>query len=122
MHHQQKDVLLLITFLLAVTWHQTVFSQTVSGSFSLNNRVENATLGGTPEFEMTWFTIDNGGGASNDTEFVVQGTFGQPDPIVMIGEDFTLRGGFWAIPDFTNIDFVIFKDGFESELFTEIEE
>ena len=68
------------------------------------------------EFSINWFTIDSGGGRSSNNEFQLHGTVGQTDVVVMIGEDFTLKGGFWPDPDLTNQDFVLFKDSFEDIL------
>ncbi len=49
-------------------------------------------------FELTWFTVDGGGGTSSGGDFVLSGTIGQPDAGTLAGGDFTLRGGFWQ-PD-----------------------
>lgn len=49
-------------------------------------------------YEMTWQTIDNGGGVivSGDIYMLV-GTFGQPDAgPKLAGGIYELRGGFWA--------------------------
>lgn len=47
------------------------------------------------DFEVTWFTVDGGGGTSSGGDFVVRGTAGQPDAGDLAGGDFVLRGGFW---------------------------
>jgi len=66
------------------------------------------------EFEITKSTIDNGGGTSVGGEFLLNGTFGQPDASSQIstGGKFALAGGFWA--NATVVD-TIFKDSFESK-------
>ena len=46
-------------------------------------------------FELSWFTVDGGGGTSTGGDFVLRGTIGQPDAGDLSGGDFTLRGGFW---------------------------
>ena len=46
-------------------------------------------------FELSWFTIDGGGGTSSGGDFVLSGTAGQPDAGDLTGGDFLLRGGFW---------------------------
>ena len=51
------------------------------------------------DFELTWFTVDGGGGQSLGGIFEIEGTLGQCDasPAVgMSGGDYTLFGGYWA--------------------------
>ena len=48
-------------------------------------------------FELTWFTVDGGGGTSTGGDFVLSGTAGQPDAGDLAGGDFVLRGGFWQL-------------------------
>ncbi len=45
-------------------------------------------------FNLSWFTVDGGGGTSSGGDFVLRGTIGQPDAGEMSGGDFVLRGGF----------------------------
>ncbi len=52
-----------------------------------------AAVGG--DFDLTWYTVDGGGGTSSGGDFVLRGTIGQPDTGDLAGGDFTLRGGFW---------------------------
>src|SRR5881397_2771981 len=50
-------------------------------------------------YDLSWNTIDGGGGTSTGGTFTLSGTIGQPDaqtPPVMAGGTFTLAGGFWA--------------------------
>jgi hypothetical protein len=47
-------------------------------------------------FDLTWSTVDGGGGTSTGGNFVLRGTAGQPDAGAMSGGNFTLQGGFWA--------------------------
>ena len=47
---------------------------------------------------IDWWTVDGGGGPSTGGVFTVSGTLGQPDAGVMSGGQFTLTGGFWAVP------------------------
>ena len=48
-------------------------------------------------FEVSWFTVDGGGGTSSGGDFVLSGTIGQPDAGDLSGGDFVLRGGFWQL-------------------------
>ncbi len=53
--------------------------------------------GGGNDFDMSWFTIDSGGGSSLNGDLELHGSIGQPDaggPLT--GGDFSLVGGFWA--------------------------
>lgn len=50
--------------------------------------------GGT--FDLTWNTIDGGGGSSAGGSFTLSGTIGQPDAGVMSGGNFELLAGFWS--------------------------
>jgi hypothetical protein len=52
---------------------------------------------GQPEFDLSWHTIDGGGGASAGGAFELVGTIGQHDPgAPLAGGPFMLTGGFWA--------------------------
>lgn len=62
-------------------------------------------------FEISSYTVDNGGGQSSGGNFILTGTIGQHDAarIASSGNSYLLAGGFWA----KAID-RIFSDGFES--------
>ena len=48
------------------------------------------------DFDLSWHTIDSGGGGSSTGGgFELAGTIGQPDAGVMTGGEFELAGGFW---------------------------
>jgi len=47
------------------------------------------------DYELTWSTIDGGGGRSSGGDFALVGTIGQPDAGRMEGGDYELSGGFW---------------------------
>jgi hypothetical protein len=48
------------------------------------------------DFDISWYTIDGGGGYSAGADFELEGTVGQTDAGTMSGGAFTLTGGFWA--------------------------
>lgn len=48
------------------------------------------------DFELSWFTMDGGGGTSSGGDFSLSGTIGQPDAGSMSNDGFSLEGGFWA--------------------------
>lgn len=48
-------------------------------------------------YDLTWSTIDNGGGENSGSGYTLNGTIGQPDAgAAMMGGGFTLTGGFWS--------------------------
>lgn len=47
-------------------------------------------------YDLSWSTIDGGGGDSAGGDFQLAGTVGQPDAGVMSGGDFVLISGFWG--------------------------
>src|SRR5213594_2425586 len=48
-------------------------------------------------YDLSWFTIDGGGGTSTGGVYSVSGTIGQPDAGVMSGGNYSLVGGFWGV-------------------------
>lgn len=46
-------------------------------------------------FDLSWSTIDGGGGSSSGGGYALGGTIGQPDAGIMNGGAYTLVGGFW---------------------------
>jgi len=48
-------------------------------------------------YDLSWFTIDGGGGTSTAGAFQLDGTIGQPDAgAPLTGGPYSLTGGFWA--------------------------
>lgn len=56
-----------------------VFSISVSGS----------------QYDLSWRTIDGGGGTSAGGQYKLSGTIGQPDAAYSAGGEYELLGGFW---------------------------
>ena len=48
-------------------------------------------------FDLSWFTIDGGGGTSSGGAYTISGTIGQPDAGLLSGGPYTLLGGFWGV-------------------------
>ena len=46
------------------------------------------------QYEITWYTIDSGGGTSSGGPYNLTGTIGQPDADYLAGEQYELLGGF----------------------------
>ncbi len=49
-----------------------------------------------PSYDLSWQTVDGGGGTSTGGGFELDGAIGQPDAGVMSGGTFTVIGGFWV--------------------------
>ncbi|MFM9997040.1 MAG: hypothetical protein ACKVU4_14715 [Phycisphaerales bacterium] len=49
-----------------------------------------------PNLDLSWSTIDGGGGVSTGGGFSLHATIAQPDAGAMAGGAFELAGGFWA--------------------------
>ena len=47
-------------------------------------------------FDLSWWTVDGGGGNSSGSGYALSGTIGQPDAGAMSGGDYQLAGGFWG--------------------------
>ncbi len=46
-------------------------------------------------YEITWHTIDGGGGVSSGGQYIVTGTIGQHDAAYSESQRYELLGGFW---------------------------
>jgi len=47
------------------------------------------------QYEISWYTIDGGGGTSRGGPYVLSGTIGQPDADWSRADSYELLGGFW---------------------------
>ena len=47
------------------------------------------------QYELSWYTIDGGGGRSIGGPYMLTGTIGQPDAAYSSGGGYELLGGFW---------------------------
>ncbi len=61
------------------------------------------------DYEISWSTIDGGGGTSSGGDYAVIGTIGQPDAGEMSGGDYVLSGGFWPGGPILALCFVNFE-------------
>ena len=48
------------------------------------------------KYDLSWSTVDGGGGMSAGGQFSVSGTVGQPDAGALVGGQFKIAGGFWS--------------------------
>lgn len=62
-------------------------------TLSVSSATTSAQTGG--GYDLTWSTIDGGGGSSSGGSYSLGGTVGQPDAGTLSGGGYTLNGGFW---------------------------
>lgn len=62
-----------------------------------------AQTGGT--YDLSWSTIDAGGGTSTGGPYTLTATIGQPDAGDISGGDYALSGGFWPGVPLCTVDF-----------------
>jgi hypothetical protein len=55
-------------------------------------------------YDLSWSTIDGGGGTSTGGNYSLSGTIGQADAGTMTGGDYELTGGFWGGGIFCIVD------------------
>lgn len=46
-------------------------------------------------YDLSWWTIDSGGGSSSGGGYSLSGSIGQADAGILSGGSYTLSGGFW---------------------------
>jgi hypothetical protein len=47
-------------------------------------------------YDLSWNSVDGGGGKSANNGYTVHGSIGQPDAGLMSGGTYSLQGGFWG--------------------------
>jgi len=70
------------------------------------------------DYEISWSTIDGGGGTSAGGDYVLTGTIGQPDAAYSAGGQYELLGGFWPGGPLCFVDFYSFARFAEQWLYT----
>jgi len=60
------------------------------------------------DYELSWYTIDGGGGKSSAGQYTVMGTIAQHDVAYSAGGDYELLGGFWPGEPLCTVDFYHF--------------
>jgi hypothetical protein len=60
-------------------------------------------------YQITWWTVDSGGGSSQsaDGQYVLNGTIGQPEAGSASGSEYSFKGGFWYSISSTIQEFLI---------------
>jgi hypothetical protein len=69
-------------------------------------------------YELSWSTIDGGGGKSSGGPYTLTGTIGQPDAAYSASGDYELLGGFWPGGPLCFVDFYTFARFAEQWLYT----
>jgi hypothetical protein len=60
-------------------------------------------------YNLNWWTVDNGGGASGNGTYTLNGTIGQPDAGTLAsGGGYTLAGGFWHGGAVTKVEMKVY--------------
>lgn len=60
------------------------------------------------DYDISWYTIDGGGGISSGGSYTHTGTIGQPDAVYSAGGGYELLGGFWPGGPLCFVDFESF--------------
>jgi len=60
------------------------------------------------DYDLTWHTIDGGGGTSSGGTYTVMGTIAQHDAAYSSSDDYELFGGFWPGEPLCTVDFYHF--------------
>ena len=66
----------------------------ISATFLVATAMVVGQAGG--DYDLSWWTVDGGGGESSGGDYALSGTVGQPDGATLVGGDYTLVGGFWS--------------------------
>src|SRR5215211_4636830 len=89
LHHDQQQTILMKLKSLPLSYVLGAVCA-ASAMFAGTSRAQSAG-----RFDLSWSTIDGGGGASSGGQFQLSSTIGQPDAGVLSGGNFKLEGGFW---------------------------
>lgn len=68
--------------------------------------VAQAQVGG--GYDLTWSTIDGGGGPVNGGTYTLDGTIGQADAGSLSGGSYALNGGYWFAATSMSLDQIVY--------------
>ncbi len=77
----------------------------LAGVLSLGSVAQAQTGGG---YDLTWNTIDSGGGLVSGGAYTLDGTIGQWDAGHLSGGGYTLSGGFWNATVSALMDYFVY--------------
>lgn len=87
-HLGRALTVLLLLVLVSLPQAQDVVSAQSSDTVSIPENVATS-------YDLSWWTVDGGGGVVDDSDYTLSNTMGQPDAAVWTGGNYTLVGGFW---------------------------
>jgi len=67
------------------------------------------SLSAIADYEISWRTIDGGGGTSSGGQYTLSGTIGQPDADFSGGGSYEVLGGFWTGGPLCMVNFIDFS-------------
>jgi hypothetical protein len=73
-----------------------VFTLVSMGLLAATEQARPASAQSGGSYDLTWNTIDGGGGTSAGGAYSLSGTIGQPDAGTLSGGSYALNGGFWV--------------------------
>jgi hypothetical protein len=74
-------------------WQRSLGGLAALALFALLASLALAQSGG---YDLSWWTVDDGGGPLVAGDYTLNGTVGQPDAGHLSGSGYTLAGGFWV--------------------------
>lgn len=87
-------------------YRQNVFNkQWILFALAVLGLISSSSLG---QYDLSWYTIDGGGGRSSGGPYELLGTIGQPDAAWSRGGDYELLGGFLSGGPLCFVDFESF--------------
>ena len=60
--------------------------------------ISSALVTANATYELSWWTVDGGGGSSTGSGYKLSGTIGQFDAGFLSGQPYELEGGYWTGP------------------------
>jgi len=69
----------------------------ISLILSLLLTIQVVRAAGDASYTLDWWTVDSGGGTSQNGSYVLTGTVGQAEPGSLHAGEYSLVGGFWAV-------------------------
>lgn len=86
----------LVTLAIAIGFSNPPDMSNLAATDPRHLDIQEISTGPGSAYEISWHTIDGGGGTSAGGGFELAGTIGQCDAGVMSGGGYQLTGGFWA--------------------------
>lgn len=89
-----------------IDFNKTIWKKAgMAGALTLLVLLSSAIAQTGGQYELSWSTIDGGGGRSIGGPYSLTGTIGQPDAAYSVGGQYELLGGFWPGGPLCVVDF-----------------